>query len=54
VGLLSAAALDLTMGAPGLAMGATSRRHQQRISPDYVDVTKLRLGRNKCFYLFIK
>ena len=43
VGLLSAAALGLTIGAPGLAMSASSRRRlQQKISPDYVDVTKLR------------
>ena len=43
VGLLSAAALGLTIGAPGLAMSRSSRRQlQQKISPDYVDVTKLR------------
>ena len=42
VGMLSAAALGLTMGAPGLAMAAPSRRQQQRYSSDYVDVTKLR------------
>ena len=43
VGLLSAATLGLTMGTPGLAtMGATSCHKPQKISADYVDVTKLR------------
>src|SRR4030042_6893627 len=42
VGLLSAAALGLTMGSPGLAIAASSRRKMQKIPPDYIDVTKLR------------
>ena len=42
VGLLSTAALGLTMGAPGIAMGTPSCRIFQKNSPDYVDVTKLR------------
>ena len=41
VGLLSAAALGLTMGGPAMATNSLLKR-QQRISPDYVDVTKLR------------
>ena len=42
VGLLSAAALGLTLGSPGVAIAASSRRKMQKIPPDYIDVTKLR------------
>ena len=42
VGMLSAAALGLTMGTPGFAMEAMSRRKMQKIPPDFIDVTKLR------------
>ncbi len=42
VGLLSAAALGLTMGTPGFAMEAVSRRKMQKIPPDFIDVAKLR------------
>jgi len=43
VGMLSAAALGLTVGTPGFAVSASSRRQLERkVSPDYIDVTKLR------------
>jgi len=42
VGLLSVAALGLTMGAPGLSIASPSRRALQKNLPDYVDVDKLR------------
>lgn len=42
VGLLSVGAVGLAMGVPGLAIGAPSRHILQKVSDDYVDVTKLR------------
>lgn len=42
IGLLSTAAMGLSVGAPGLSVGENMRRKMQKMSPDYVDVTKLR------------
>jgi hypothetical protein len=42
IGLLSAAAFGLSVGAPGFSAGGASRRLAKRISPDYVDVSRLR------------